>query len=95
MEQFIDCIVNDQRYKSNIGAIKQPNFTYYGAINYHIKNGEGIGFIISKCALTSFGSYQKTLLHGLGRRFINGEVEDGIFAEGKLSGVVFKWNAKR
>jgi hypothetical protein len=39
--------------------------------------------------------YQKTLLNGLGRRLVNGEVEDGIFSEGKLSGVVFRWNDKR
>lgn len=39
LEQFIDCIVNDQRYKSNIGAIKQTHFAYYGSINYNIKTG--------------------------------------------------------
>lgn len=95
LELFIDNIINEQKYKSNLGAIKLPTVNYYGSINFETKSGEGLGFTFIKSGVTSMGNYKSTQLNGLGRRFVNGEIEDGIFTDGKLSGIVFRWNSKR
>lgn len=68
---------------------------YYGSINYDTKSGEGLGFTINRLKLSSIGFYKATQLNGLGRRFNNGEIEDGIFTDGKLSNILFRINIKR
>lgn len=34
LELFVDNIINEQKYKSSLGAIKMPTLKYYGSINY-------------------------------------------------------------
>lgn len=87
--------MNDQKLKSNVGAIKLPTLTYYGSVDYKNKCGEGIGFTIVGSSLFSMGMYKDTQLHGLGRKLYDGDVEDGIFNNGKLAGIIFKWSPKR
>ena len=54
-----------------------------------------MGFIFHRSKLSSIGFYKCNQLNGLGRRFNNGEIEDGIFSDGKLSNILFRINTKR